>query len=248
MNRSLLAAVVCAAAIACAGSPTAPADPPRPVPLGGGMGVALLHGIPLLEANWFWFCTLAAVGYDAHGNLVGITNAHCVYDYRGRQWPGDELVAESALSAAIADPAAADNVEIIGTVAYISGGNPLVPGPNGVGLDYAVVVFDESKVTPVPTVVGKPVRRIAPPPPPGTTMCKEGVTTGYSCGTMLGTVGPYIVDTITESTGDSGAPIVVDDALVGIQWVSGGATAMTAIMADLDRRGGIGSGFRLVTP
>lgn len=79
-------------------------------------------------------------------------------------------------------------------------------------------------------------------------MCKEGVTTGYSCGTMLGTVGPYIIDTITESTGDSGAPIVVDDALVGIQWVSGGATAMTAIMADLDRRGGIGSGFRLVTP
>ncbi|WP_280357259.1 hypothetical protein [Nocardia otitidiscaviarum] len=235
MRRSRLVAALAAGALLCSGAARAEAAPRPVIALGGGMGVAMLHGVPLAEATWMWFCTLTAVGYDRHSDLVGITNAHCVYDRQGRQWPGDEVVAVSP---------AGDTV--VGRVEFISGGNPLVPGPNGPGLDYAVIVFDRSVVTPLPTVVGNPVRRIAPPPPPGTTLCKLGITTGLTCGVMLGTVGPYVVNSVTENIGDSGAPIVVGDALVASQWLTGGATAMTAIVADLDRRGGAGAGFRLI--
>lgn len=238
-----LAVALCATTIACV-SPAATAAADHTMPIGGGLGVAMLHGVPLAEATFAYFCTLAAVGYDAADNLIGITNAHCVYDRSGNQWPGDEVVLESAFSDPEAD---VDNAEVVGTVAHISGGNPLVPGPNGSGLDYAVIVFDKSKVHPTATVGATTINHIAPPPPPGTPLCKLGITTGWSCGVLLGTLGPYIMDTITESSGDSGAPILVGDTVIGIQWVTGGATAMTAILDDLNRRGGPGAGFRLAS-
>ncbi len=214
---------------------------PRPLPLGGGMGVALPHGVPMAEARRFHACTLTAVGYDAMDNLIGITNAHCVYDDDGHQWPGDEVLAHSAVAVA------AGQREAIGRVAHISGGNPIIPGPNGIGLDYAVIVFDRDKVVAAPTIAGVPIRRIAPPPPPGAHVCKQGITTGLTCGVMLRTSGPYIVNTIAEGAGDSGSPVVAGDALIATQWVTGAGTAMTAILADLDRRGGPGAGFRLAT-
>ncbi|NNH70259.1 peptidase S1 [Nocardia uniformis] len=239
-----LAVALCAVAIVCVGSPTVSAVPDDRLVVGGGAGVAMLHGVPVQVAYWAHLCTLAAVGYDADDNLVGITNAHCSYDTHGNQWLGDEVVHAAHLNEP--EPGGV-NVEVIGTVAYISGGNPVVPGPNGVGLDYAVIVFDKSMVIPTATIGDTTIRRIAEPPPPGTVLCKQGVTTGRTCGVMIGTIGPYILNTVTEFTGDSGAPIVVDDAVVGIQWVTGAASSMTAIMADLDSRGGVGSGFRLVT-
>ncbi|MEV6278350.1 hypothetical protein [Nocardia sp. NPDC051832] len=211
------------------------------IPLAGGMGVALPHGVPMAEARLFHLCTLTAVGYDARDNLIGITNAHCVYDDDGHQWLGDEVLAHSAVAVASGPR------EPIGRVAHISGGNPIIPGPNGIGLDYAVIVFDRTKVVASATVAGVPIRRIAPPPPPGTHVCKQGITTGLTCGVVLGTNGPYVANTIAEGAGDSGAPVVAGDALIATQWVTGAGTAMVDILSDLDRRGGPGAGFRLAT-
>ncbi|MEV6278349.1 hypothetical protein [Nocardia sp. NPDC051832] len=235
--RRALPLVLCAAAIFVAPANSS-AAPPRPFPLGGGMGIALLRGVPLQEASWFHFCTLTAIGHDKAGNLIGITSGHCAYDDQGHQWPGDEVLVQSLVSAGLAE-----YVEVVGTVAHISGGNPVVPGPNGVGLDYAVILFDPAKVTAAPTTA----RRITAPPPAGTPLCKEGISTGRTCGVMTGTIDPYLVHTVSAIRGDSGAPILAGDALIGSQWIGFGGTAMTAILADLDQRGGLGAGFQLAT-
>ncbi|MEC3919520.1 hypothetical protein [Nocardia sp. CDC160] len=206
------------------------------VPVGGGTGVALAWGVPVGSLSLLHFCTVTAIGVDGAGNLVGLTNAHCAYE------PGDAVYLQSAV-----EPGAGHDPSVgrIGTVEYVSGGNPIGPGPHGVGLDYAVIVFDRSKVNPVATVGDTTIRGIAAPPPEGTPVCKQGTTSGRTCGTTLTSMGPYLVTTVPEFPGDSGAPVVAGETLIGNQWVWGGSSAMTAILEDLDRRGGVGAGFHL---
>ncbi|BAW03930.1 peptidase S1 [Nocardia seriolae] len=219
----------------------AQAEEPRRVPVGGGTGLALQWGVPVGSVSLVHFCTLTAIGSDAEGNLVGLTNAHCAYD-SARQGAGDAVFLQSAVEYGPEhDPA----LGRIGTVDYISGGNPIAPGPHGVGLDYAVIVFDRSKVNPVATVGDTTIRSISPPPVEGTPVCKQGKTSGRTCGNTLTSMGPYLVTTVPEFPGDSGAPVVAGEALIGNQWVWGGSSAMTAILEDLDRRGGVGAGFHL---
>lgn len=212
------------------------ADEPGRVPVGGGTGVALQWGVPVGSISLLHFCTVTAIGSDAEGNLVGLTNAHCAYE------SGDSVYLQSSVENG---PGHDPSLGRIGTVEYVSGGNPIGPGPHGVGLDYAVIVFDRSKVNPVATVGDTTIRRIAEPPPEGTAVCKQGNTSGRTCGTTLSLLGPYLVTTVPEFPGDSGAPVVAGEALIGNQWVWGGGSSMAAILADLDRRGGVGAGFHL---
>lgn len=238
----LLAAALFAALLTPTGSANADAAAPRNrVAVGGGTGLALLHGAPLTDHAFLHLCTLTAIGYDAAGNLIGLTNAHCEYE-GGTQWLHDQVLLTSA---AFAPGATAADVDVLGTVEYISGGNPVIPGPNGPGLDYAVIVFDKAVVAPVATVAETTIRTIASPPAPGTGVCKQGATSGRTCGIAIATVGSYMLTTVPEYPGDSGAPVVAGDALLGNQWVWGGGSAMSAIVSDLDRRGGIGAGFHL---
>ncbi|GAB2542097.1 protease [Nocardia heshunensis] len=224
---------------------TARADEPTGrVPVGGGTGIALPEGpwfqTPAGTLRFFSYCTLTAIGYDALGNLIGLTNAHCMYE-DARQLVGDEVFSWTGVT----DQGAAHDVRALGTVEYIGAGNPIVPGPNGVGLDYGIIVFDKSRVEPVDTVGGTTIRRIAAPPPPGTPVCKQGYTSGRTCGNTVTTLGPYLVTTVSEIPGDSGAPVVSGDALVGNSWMWGGSSSITAIIADMDARGGVGAGFHL---
>ncbi len=219
-----------------AGGAVARADEPGRVEVGGGTGVALQWGVPVGSISLLHFCTLTAIGSDGVGNLVGLTNAHCAYER------GDAVYLQSAVENG---PGQDLSLGRIGTVDYVSGGNPIGPGPHGVGLDYAVIVLDRSKVKPVATVGDTTIRRIAAPPPEGTAVCKQGNTSGRTCGTTLTSMGPYLVTTVPEFPGDSGAPVVVGEALIGNQWVWGGSSSMTAILEDLDRRGGVGAGFHL---
>ncbi|WP_328399776.1 hypothetical protein [Nocardia sp. NBC_00403] len=244
MSRNSLMAVLVALLLTLIDTTVAAADSDMPrgrMPVGGGTGLAFLRGGPLTDHALVYICTLTTIGYDAAGNLVGLTNAHCVYD-GDKQWPGDRVLLESA----VFTPGAA--IDVLGMVEYISGGNPIVPGPNGPGLDYAVIVFDKSIVEPVATVGKTTIRGVGSPPPAGTSVCKQGAASDRSCGTTLTTTGPYLVNTISEIPGDSGAPMVAGDTLVGNQWMWGAGTAITDILADLDRRGGIGAGFRPVSP
>ena len=88
-------------------TPTAVAD--GEVALGGGAGI-------VVEGS---YCTLATIGHDHAGELVGFTAGHC-------GGPGAPVVAEGA-----------DNHGPVGAVAAV-----------GDGLDYGVIKFDPAKISP----------------------------------------------------------------------------------------------------
>ena len=134
-------------------------------------------------------CTLTAIGHDNRGDLVGFTSAHC-------GGPGAQVAAES-------DPGA-------GTLGVMVAGND--------GLDYAVISFLPDKVTPVSNYNGFAINGIGPDPVFGQIACKLGRSTGQSCGVTWGP-GPdpgTIVNQVCGQPGDSGAPVTVNNLLVGM--------------------------------
>lgn len=135
------------------------------------------------------FCTLTSIGTDGSGALVGFTSAHC-------GGPGAQVAAESD-----------QDRHVIGT---------MVAGNDG--LDYAVIRFDQAKVNPVSNWNGFAIDGIGPDPVLGQVACKLGRTTGYSCGV---TWGPgeepgTILNQVCGQPGDSGAPVTVNNKLVGM--------------------------------
>ena len=135
------------------------------------------------------YCTLTAIGTDNRGELIGFTSAHC-------GGPGAKVAAEAAKDA--------------GPVGEMVAGND--------GLDYAVIKFDPARVTPTNNVNGFIIDGLGPDPKFGDIACKLGRTTGYSCGV---TWGPgkdpgTIVNQVCGQPGDSGAPVTVNNRLVGM--------------------------------
>jgi len=179
-------------------------------------------------------CTLTAIGNDNRGNLIGFTSAHC-------GGPGERVAAEGA--------------EAAGVIGTMVAGNEV--------LDYAVIQFDPQKVQPVNNVKGFEIDGIGPDPSFGDIACKLGRTTGYSCGV---TWGPgekpgTIVNQVCGQPGDSGAPVTVNNRLVGmihgafseglptcvIKYIPlhtpAVAESISAILADLNAKGRPGAGF-----
>jgi hypothetical protein len=179
-------------------------------------------------------CTLTTIGHDHQGNLIGFTSAHC-------GGPGAQVAAES-------NPAA-------GPVGTMVTGNDT--------LDYAVIKFDPDKVSGVNNFGGFLINGIGPDPAFGQIACKLGRTTGYSCGV---TWGPgeqpgTILNQVCGQPGDSGAPVTVDNHLVGmvhgafsdelptciIKYIPLHTPAVTesmnAVLSDVNARGRPGSGF-----
>ncbi|WP_293019756.1 S1 family peptidase [Mycolicibacterium sp.] len=180
------------------------------------------------------FCTLTTIGHDNRGKLVGFTSAHC-------GGPGHEVSAEGA-----------ENRGTLGVM--VAGSQPL---------DYAVIEFDPAKVQPLNTVNGFQIDGIGPDPAFGQVACKLGRTTGYTCGV---TWGPgqdpgTIVDQVCGQPGDSGAPVTVNNKLVGmihgafsddlptcvVKYVPLHTPAVTvsinAVIADLDAKSRPGAGY-----
>lgn len=193
---------------------TAQAAPPSV--LGGGSGI-VVGGQNI--------CTLTTIGRDSGGRLVGFTAAHC----------GE---ANSAIV-----PESDRDAGTVGTVVYANS-----------DLDYSVIEFDPGKVTPVNHVGGTTITGLGGPARPPDTVCKEGRTTGRTCGAAYGDMFTGGNSTWTQTCvveGDSGAPLVVGTTLVGM--VSGYlavpclgpelGTDFTAVVADVNARGGAGSGF-----
>jgi hypothetical protein len=142
-----------------------------------------------IVVNGDTLCTLTAIGKDNRGSLIGFTSAHC-------GGPGAVVASEKQQDAGV-----------IGT---------MVAGNDG--LDYAVIEFDPQKVTPLNDVDGFRIDGLGPDPTFGQVACKLGRTTGYSCGV---TWGPgeqpgTIVNQVCGQPGDSGAPVTVDNRLVGM--------------------------------
>lgn len=179
-------------------------------------------------------CTLTAIGNDNRGNLIGLTSAHC-------GGPGARVAAEGA-----------EEAGVLGT---------MVAGNEG--LDYAVIQFDPQKVRPVNDIDGFRIDGIGPDPVFGEIACKLGRTTGYSCGV---TWGPgqdpgTIVNQVCGGPGDSGAPVTVNNHLVGmihgafdedlptcvVKYIPLHTPAVTmsinAVLADIAAKNRPGSGF-----
>lgn len=187
-----------------------------------------------IVVNGDTFCTLTTIGTDNRGSLIGFTSAHC-------GGPGAVVASEAAQDA--------------GPVGTMVAGND--------ALDYAVIEFDPAKVQPVDTVGGFLIAGLAPDPKFGDIACKLGRTTGSSCGV---TWGPgkepgTIVNQVCGQPGDSGAPVTVDNRLVGMihgafseelptcvtQYVPLHTPAVTmsinAVLADIVAKNRPGSGF-----
>jgi hypothetical protein len=203
-------------------------------PFAGAVDPVALGGGSGIVIDGDTYCTLTAIGNDDKGNLVGFTSAHC-------GGPGAKVAAEGA-----------EDHGVLGT---------MVAGNEG--LDYAVIQFDRALVRPVSEVNGFRIDGIGPDPVFGQVACKLGRTTGYSCGVTWGpgdTPGT-IVNQVCGQPGDSGAPVTVDNRLVGmihgafsqdlptcvVKFVPLHTPAVTvsinAVLADIVAKSRAGSGF-----
>lgn len=170
-------------------------------------------------------CTLTTIGHDAANRLVGITAGHC----------GD-----------IGDPVTPEFDWDGGPVGTIVAQAPAI--------DVAVIEFDPARVTPVERVGGVTITGVGPPTAFPDIACKEGRTTGDTCGIT------WLTDPVRHETwtqicvmqGDSGAPVVVGTTLVGM--INAFAevpclgpsvgTTMDAVLDALNSYGGPGAGFQ----
>lgn len=179
-------------------------------------------------------CTLTAIGHDNTGALIGFTSAHC-------GGPGAQVAAETA--------------EGSGTLGEMVAGNE--------ALDYAVIKFDPEKVQPVANYDGFVIAGIAPDPVFGAVACKQGRTTGNSCGVTWGQGQDpgTIVMQVCGRPGDSGGPVTVNGMLVGmihgafsnalpnciIKYIPlhtpAVVVSMSAVLADINAKQRAGSGF-----
>jgi hypothetical protein len=187
-----------------------------------------------IVVNGDTLCTLTTIGTDGKGDLIGFTSAHC-------GGPGAQVAAE-----------AAKDRGIVGTM--VSGND---------NLDYAVIQFDPAKVTPVANFDGFAINGIGPDPAVGQIACKQGRTTGNSCGVVFGPgqdPGTLVMQ-VCGQQGDSGGPVTVNNLLVGmihgafsenlpacvIKYIPLHTPAVVqsinAILADLNAKNRPGAGF-----
>jgi hypothetical protein len=158
-------------------------------PFAGADDKLQLGGGAGIVVNGDTLCTLTTIGTDGKGELIGFTSAHC-------GGPGAPVAAEDAKGR--------------GALGTMVAGNDR--------LDYAVIQFDPAKVTPVANFGGFVINGIGPDPAFGQIACKQGRTTGNSCGV---TWGPgqdpgTIVMQVCGQPGDSGGPVTVNNLLVGM--------------------------------
>ena len=181
-------------------------------------------------------CTIAATGYDRDGRKIAITAGHC----------GN--IGDSVSSA--------DSWRV---------GNSGTVIAHGGDLDYSVIELgSNARVT--RSYNGVTVNSVGGETPnSGRRICKSGVATGTTCGNVWSKDHQTNISQVCAMPGDSGAPVMEDDRLVGM--VSGGtvpnydlacrtpwqgdlfmptvSTNMDAVVYDMDSRGGAGAGFRL---
>ncbi|PXX61637.1 hypothetical protein DFR70_108195 [Nocardia tenerifensis] len=217
MSRTALAlAAAGAAALLSTASAEAQADDTAPT-VGGGSGILVDSRVG---------CTLTTIGRDNEQRLVGLTAGHC-----GE--PGATVVVEG-------DP----DGTAVGRFAYTDH-----------TLDYAVIEFDAQRVTPVNQIGGTTITELGGPAFFPAVVCKRGSTSGTSCGVVWGDVRATATETWTQMCvmkGDSGAPVVAGSTLVGMvnAYLGVGClgpevgTNISAIMNDLNARGGVGAGYR----
>ena len=135
------------------------------------------------------FCTLTTIGNDSRGNLIGFTSAHC-------GGPGAQVAAEARRGPR----------------------RRSAPWSQATTASTTPSSSSTREGAPVNNVNGFQIDGLGPDPAFGDVACKLGRTTGYSCGV---TWGPgeepgTIVNQVCGQPGDSGAPVTVNNRLVGM--------------------------------
>ncbi|WP_411709453.1 S1 family peptidase [Corynebacterium sp. LaCa116] len=179
-------------------------------------------------------CTLTAAGTDSQGRKVGITAGHC----------GD-----------VGDPVSSADSWQVGPTGTVAARNTQ--------LDYSVIEFG-SKAEISRSYNGVTANGVGGTTNPGDVTCKQGVATGRTCGVTFQHDEKITVNQVCAMVGDSGAPVFRNGRIVGTvsrglvpglpscrtpwQGALHNPTVVTntdAILADLNRREGVGSGFTL---
>jgi hypothetical protein len=133
-------------------------------------------------------CTLTTIGTDNKGDLYGLTAGHCGEG-------GQRVISEQW-----------QNRGLLGRITF-----------SNHKLDYAIIKFDNTKVTPTRRVGNVTIRGVQTTPPAvGSISCKEGRTTGNTCGITWFSNGTEHISQICVVEGDSGSPVVVGDRLIGM--------------------------------
>lgn len=178
-------------------------------------------------------CTLTTVGYDSADRMVGLTAGHC---------------AEIGMSV----QAEAQQAGVVGTVAAVDHDS-----------DFAVIEFDRARVTPIRQVAQTFIDGIGTPPRLGDIVCKNGRTSGFTCGLVWDTNQSWFQHQVCSRPGDSGDRLVgMNVGHIGVEVVGvrvfdircesllapvhepAVATQIGMVLAAIDAGGGVGAGFR----
>ncbi|MDQ1203585.1 serine protease [Rhodococcus sp. SORGH_AS_0303] len=183
-------------------------------------------GLVLTQDGRETLCSLTVIGADTAGRTIGLTAGHC-----GRV--GDTVASES-------DSAAGD----VGSVVAV------LPA-----YDTAIIEFDAERVAPVASVGSTTITAVGDPARLAETVCKQGRTTGATCGVSYGDVlnSQQVFAQVCVNAGDSGAPVVRGASVVGmvnaylVAPCIGPAvvTDLVSILRAIDESGGPGAGLRL---
>lgn len=237
MTTKFSAFVLAAAVTSLAYVPTANAAPT--VSVGPGTGWSHRPGAQL-SVN---ACSFTALGRDNANRLVAITAGHCHRNATTNQYPGTsgQPVYKSVTG------------EQIGwfTDVYTWNGQ----NPPSLALDYQVIRLNENVVIPSSTSENGDITVTSF----GTAslwqnICKNGISTGLTCGLINGTSANSYASWAFSGPGDSGSPAVKAGTGILVGYTIGSNATITnfvynriqPVLADMNARGSFGAGFTLV--
>jgi hypothetical protein len=218
-----------------------PLPPPgTKVTVGPGTSIETQNGP--LDGGGSW-CTVAAVGNDAAGNMVAITAGHCY---------APQSIAHLPVRLSDTVNGTGQQIGTYETLTSYPQGQTTLPVDSR--LDYSIIKLD-------PNVVQ--LTNVAPNgtkfdhlnlnvPQVGQQMCKYGQVSGYTCASIASFSNNTIHSGATIIPGDSGGGVIIDGGFAGINSAinpfinpTSQFTSMIGVMDDLTARGPstVGYGF-----
>lgn len=196
-----------------------------------------------------YFCSLGPIGTDAFGNTVALIAGHCQSELSVPVFMCNSQALNSSCNG-------------VGTRIGRYTDTPGAGWVRGTGAtstdwstDYAVIVIDTATVQPSNvTPRGLVIRSAGGPVANGTQACKDGMTTGKTCGSVDSTFNGQLRTYVKSNNGDSGGPLVVGDRVVGLfsnfrklfGFINNGPwnyITVDGILSQLAARDSIGRGF-----